>query len=314
MAPLGIHMELSLEHTYHQEISVGNVESIDAGIAIVSTKFATEASRFTSYESFCAGHLEAIDVIRRVQKVHPTDWEALEQKYGASAFEMLKPSDDAIPVSIPQLDSTLLSRRNSTADQDTSAPRNRYCLAFLDYLIEPVQQICKYPLLPEQLKSSEPLHESKIRVPWLSDRNVVVESAARAMRHVASTVDETRRRQDVAVRSALIASRILYSHVLQSPSPSLLQVLTTGFLSSLGPCHIVGSLDVIHQRTIKQSTGTANTNVKYLGAFLYRGGYLILAKLNLKPGYHARFVFLARESRSHIQLPVGRMNRLQASF
>ncbi|KAJ3888761.1 hypothetical protein GG344DRAFT_67687 [Lentinula edodes] len=42
MAPLGIHMELSPEHTYDKEISVGNVESIDAGIAYVSTKFATE--------------------------------------------------------------------------------------------------------------------------------------------------------------------------------------------------------------------------------------------------------------------------------
>ncbi|GAV98985.1 Dbl homology domain-containing protein [Lentinula edodes] len=282
MAPLGIHMESSSEHSSDDEISVGNVETIDAGIAIVSTKFATEASRFTSYELFCAGHLEAIDVIRRVQNAHPTDWEAFEQKCSASAFEMLK-SSDAVPVSISQLASTSQSRRNSTAtiddavryvrsrsnslvkDKDTSTPRNRSRLTFMDYLIKPVQRICKYPLLLEQLKSSEPLYESKIRVPWLSGRNVVVESAAQAMRHVASTVDEARQRQDVAVRSALIASRILYSHVLQSPSPSPLQVLTPGFLSSLGPCHIAGSLDVIHQRSIKQSTGTANINVKYLG-------------------------------------------------
>ncbi|KAH7876853.1 uncharacterized protein C8R40DRAFT_1096057 [Lentinula edodes] len=308
MAPLGIHMESSSEHSSDDEISVGNVETIDAGIAIVSTKFATEASRFTSYELFCAGHLEAIDVIRRVQNAHPTDWEAFEQKCSASAFEMLK-SSDAVPVSISQLDSTSQSRRNSTAtiddavryvrsrsnslvkDRDTSTPRNRSRLTFMDYLIKPVQRICKYPLLLEQLKSSEPLYESKIRVPWLSDRNVVVESAAQAMRHVASTVDEARQRQDVAVRSALIASRILYSHVLQSPSPSPLQVLTPGFLSSLGPCHIAGSLDVIHQRSIKQSTGTANINVKYLGAFLYRGGYFILAKVTKGRTYEPRHWF-----------------------
>ncbi|GAV98983.1 Dbl homology domain-containing protein [Lentinula edodes] len=313
MAPLGIHMESSSEHSSDDEISVGNVETIDAGIAIVSTKFATEASRFTSYELFCAGHLEAIDVIRRVQNAHPTDWEAFEQKCSASAFEMLK-SSDAVPVSISQLASTSQSRRNSTAtiddavryvrsrsnslvkDKDTSTPRNRSRLTFMDYLIKPVQRICKYPLLLEQLKSSEPLYESKIRVPWLSGRNVVVESAAQAMRHVASTVDEARQRQDVAVRSALIASRILYSHVLQSPSPSPLQVLTPGFLSSLGPCHIAGSLDVIHQRSIKQSTGTANINVKYLGAFLYRDWATSKSsrQSNLKPGFHARFVSLAK--------------------
>ncbi|GAV98984.1 Dbl homology domain-containing protein [Lentinula edodes] len=311
MAPLGIHMESSSEHSSDDEISVGNVETIDAGIAIVSTKFATEASRFTSYELFCAGHLEAIDVIRRVQNAHPTDWEAFEQKCSASAFEMLK-SSDAVPVSISQLASTSQSRRNSTAtiddavryvrsrsnslvkDKDTSTPRNRSRLTFMDYLIKPVQRICKYPLLLEQLKSSEPLYESKIRVPWLSGRNVVVESAAQAMRHVASTVDEARQRQDVAVRSALIASRILYSHVLQSPSPSPLQVLTPGFLSSLGPCHIAGSLDVIHQRSIKQSTGTANINVKYLDIGSDWATSKSSRQSNLKPGFHARFVSLAK--------------------
>ncbi|KAJ4478294.1 hypothetical protein J3R30DRAFT_3703023 [Lentinula aciculospora] len=310
MAPFGFSMELSSEHSSDEEIPEGSLKNIDAGIAIVSTKFATEASRFTSYKLFCAGHPEAMDIIRRVQNAHSTDWDAFEQKCSSLAFEMLKTSDDNTPVSIVEPDLTPQWRRNSSAtiedavryvrsrsnslvrDKDTCTPRNRSRLTFMDYLIKPVQRICKYPLLLEQLKSGESLVlESEIRVSRLSDRNVVVESAAQAMRHVASAVDEARRQQDVAVRSALIASRIVYSHVMPLSSSSPLQVLTPTFLSSLGPCSLAGSLDVIHQRSIKLSTGTANINVKYLGAFIYFGGYLILAKITKSRAYEPRHWF-----------------------
>ncbi|KAJ4001800.1 hypothetical protein F5050DRAFT_1721512 [Lentinula boryana] len=310
MAPFGFRMELSSECSSDEEIPEGSSESIDAGIAIVSTKFATEASRFTSYELFCAGHPEAMDVIRRVQNAHSTDWEAFEQKCSASAFEMLKTSDDNLSVPSVERNSTPQLRRNSATtiddavryarsrsnslvkDMDTSTSRNRSRLTFTDYLIKPVQRICKYPLLLEQLKSAEVLRaEPEIRVSRVSDKNVVVESAAQAMRHVASAVDEARRRQDVAVRSALVASRIVYSHVISPSSPSQLQVLTPTFLSSLGSCHLAGSLDVIHQSTLRQLTSTANINVKYLGAFLYLGGYLILVKVSKGRTYEPRHWF-----------------------
>ena len=111
-----------------------------------------------------------------------------------------------------------------------------------------------------------------------SDVDVVVESAAQAMRHVARAVDEARHRQDAAVRSSLIISRMSFvgPSVTQTPH-SIPQSLTPSFLTSLGTCVLAGSLDVIHYHAA-QSTGV-NVTAKYLGAFLYLGGYLILVKV-----------------------------------
>ncbi|KAF9076821.1 hypothetical protein BDP27DRAFT_1442203 [Rhodocollybia butyracea] len=299
MAPFGLRMELPSERSSDEEIMEGSVENIDASIALVSTKFATEASRFTSYELFCAGHPEAMDIVRRVQLAHPTDWEAFERRCGGLAYEMINGnmcSDDSSPVQEPKLKSRrnstasidgtsryVRSRSNSLAGDRESTSRHRSRLTFMDYLIKPVQRICKYPLLLEQLKTSQSLlAASELRASGRSDVNVIVDSATEAMRSRAGAVDEARRRQDVVVRSSLIASRIVYPHVMPSSLNAVLHVLTPSFVSSLGACHLAGSLDVIHQRSFKSPTGTANINVKYLGAFLYLGGYLILAKVKGK--------------------------------
>lgn len=277
--------------------------------------FFCQASRFTSYEMFCAGHPEAMDIVRRVQNAHPTEWEAFEQKCGASVFEMLNghtSSDDNPPAATAENKTKPKPRRNSTAsidgavryvrsrsnslakDRDLPAEnsRNRSRLNFMDYLIKPVQRICKYPLLLDQLKMGQALlGSSELRALGRWDGNVVVESAAQAMRHVASAVDEARRKQDIVVRSSLIASRMVYPHVMPSSSHAMLQFLTPSFVSSLGACHLAGSLDVIHQRSSKPPTGTANINVKYLGAFLYLGGYFILAKVIKGKTYEPRHWF-----------------------
>ncbi|KAF5390652.1 hypothetical protein D9757_002644 [Collybiopsis confluens] len=281
-----------------------NLENLDAGIALVSSKYATEASRFVTYEQFCAGHPEAMDILRRTQYAHPTEWEEFEKKCGISAYEMLNghsssSSSEENHSPAPLTESRTKCRRNSATSIDSAVryvrsrsnslaahrdleARNRSRLMFMDYLIKPVQRICKYPLLLDQLKSSKiHLVDPAMRASRRSD--VVTESALQAMRHVASSVDEARRLQDVAVRSALIASRIAYPPVMPSSSHPVLQTLTASFVSSLGVCHLAGSLDVIHQQPpSKPSTGVTNVHVKYLGAFLYRGGYLILARVKGK--------------------------------
>lgn len=255
-----------------------------------------------------------MDLVRKAQNTHPSEWEAFEQKCGASVYVMLNghASSDDNPSLAAAVENKLnpKSRRNSTTSIDGAAryvrsrsnsfakdrelpadnSRNRSRLTFMDYLIKPVQRICKYPLLLDQLKTSKALlGTSQLRALGRSEGNVAVESAAQAMRHVASAVDEARRKQDVVVRSALIASRIVYPHVMPSSSHGMLQVLTPSFLSSLGPCHLAGSLDVILSRT--PTAGAANINVKYLGAFLYLGGYLILAKVARGKGYEPRHWF-----------------------
>ena len=121
--------------------------------------------------------------------------------------------------------------------------------------------------------------------------NVVVESASQAMRHVATMVDEAGRRQTVSMQSSLIASRI---HLAWASSRSstihrAFQLLTPNFVASLGICALAGSLDVLHYYSSKvPSTGM---KAKYLGAFLYMGGYLILAKVSKGKVYEPRHWF-----------------------
>ena len=276
-------------------------------------------------------------LVRRVQQQYPIEWEAFEQLCSALVSDMLEahiqlgngkagvqvshPAShqgrDTTPSPVvaskerkptPSLTSTdlavrsLRSRANggskdfllpSDARKDNGSRR----LAFMDYMIKPVQRICKYPLLLDQLKPGKSVRALSVSRPIVrSDVNVVVESAIQAMRHVASSVDEARHRQDVAIQSSLIVSRISLatpvsgSSYLSSVHPAF-QTLTPTFLSSLGTCLLAGSLDVMHYESFKASSISPNINAKYLGAFLYMGGYFILVKVYKGKVYEPRHWF-----------------------
>lgn len=327
LAPLGFHMHAP-HGTEGNKCQGERIQNTDAAIRAVSTKFATEASRFNSYQTFCVGHAEALDLVRKVQSQHPLEWDAYEQRCSSLVIQLglsttVDPgtpdsqqppspaeSETAFPSnkgrnragSFSSIDGavrTLRSRASSLSPRDSltipfeprkdkGPPR----LALMDYMIKPVQRICKYPLILDQLKpgkSLRALSPAHLR----SDVDVVVESAAQAMRHVASSVDEARHRQDVAIQSALIVSRISLASPTMSQMTSVhpaFQTLTTIFLSSLGTCLLAGSLDVMHSH-MSQSPGGSSIQAKYLGAFLYPGGYLILVKVSKGKVYEPRHWF-----------------------
>ncbi|KAI5830560.1 hypothetical protein K523DRAFT_20646 [Schizophyllum commune Tattone D] len=193
--------------------------------------------------------------------------------------------------SVHSLDGAVRSlRRRSVAQQREALPfpnelRARR-LTLMDYLIKPIQRICKYPLLLDQLKPSRGAQRLSAGQPSRrSAVHVAVESAAQAMRHVAAAVDAARARQAVCAQSALIVSRVASALRLSSSSsasqhslPASLN-MTSSFLSSLGTCLLAGSLDVVHHSPLQPMTASANIKAKYLGAFLYLGGYLILVKV-----------------------------------
>jgi len=173
----------------------------------------------------------------------------------------------------------------------------------MDYLIKPVQRICRYTLLLGQLLDhprstgggSSARESTSASNPEGASPDVVVsvmQSALNAMRAVASSVDEARRRQDIAVKSSLIASRISQGLTLATASYSkpALQNLSFDFLSSLGSCHLAGSLDVIHYHGLNASSN-GTVRAKYLGAFLYPGGYLVLAKVHKIRTYEPKHWF-----------------------
>ncbi|KAG6821574.1 hypothetical protein H0H93_000083 [Arthromyces matolae] len=322
MAPLGFYLE-AYQRSNDQITALSTaIQNTDAAIRIISSKFATEhqASRFAAYQTFCSGHPEALDLVRKIAALRPVEWEAFEQRCSTlvnelelsttpeTASEESDPStttrkDRSRAASMSSLEGavrTLRSRASIHARdpvtpqsevpvvrKEKTAPR----LAFLDYMIKPVQRICKYPLILDQLRSSKSLRDSSVHNNN-SNVDVIVESAKQAMKHVASAVDEARHRQDVAMRSALIASRITLGG---SPIPSLSPInmaLTQPFLSSLGTCLLAGSLDVIHHSA--KSAGS-NVAVKYLGAFLYLGGYLIFVKVSKGKAYEPKHWFSLME-------------------
>jgi uncharacterized membrane protein YgdD (TMEM256/DUF423 family) len=263
-------------------------------IRAVSGKFATESSRFYTYQNFCAGHPEAMNLVKKAQQQFSSDWNSFEQRSSIHiASQGLEEKYPAVPPTSPTSASTIdhspspppsafptrtrtrsLSAVEGGRVRDLAAKARTHRLAFIDYMIKPIQRICRYPLLLQQLKSKGTIIASE-----KADADVVVESATQAMRHVATSVDDARHRQDLAVQSSLISSRILAcatsSHT--STSRRFFTTDTQAFFTSLGTCLFAGSLDVIHYQLPMSPKA-----VKYLGAFLYVGGYLILAKVKGK--------------------------------
>ncbi|KAJ7590870.1 hypothetical protein C8J56DRAFT_934097 [Mycena floridula] len=315
LEPLGFSVDIQTSETLavSEDVQRRRIDNIDAAISIISTKFATEASRFSSYETFCAQHSQAIDVVRRIQYQHPIEWDAYENRCSSLISNLLNPDQPESETSpgpdVPAAKATLSAKdrkrtsslsslegfrnrnRSKTKDlgADGKSEKSTRRLALLDYMIKPIQRICKYPLLLDQLATGKIITALS---PSRTDVNVVVESAALAMRHVVSLVDEARHRQEVSLQSSLILSRMCATIRLKSTSgsnSSSIQVLTPSFLSSLGICLLAGSLDVMHNQASSPSSATAVA--KYLGAFLYLGGYLVLVKVGKGKVYDPRHWF-----------------------
>lgn len=257
-------------------------------------------------------------------------------KQGGTEAEVVPPSRSPSPSQpLRAADITVVDAAIETKSggQRGGSPSGGRRIAMIDYLIKPVQRICRYPLLLDQLLPSKTqLRLAYRKSPAIVDAaiDVVVESAAQAMRHVASSVDKAKERQSIAIQSTIIHSRICqglqaqgmllvpfshsYSfhsgatpmsnssstlHVLsqgQTQMPQQPRLITPTFVSSLGPCLLSGSLDVMHYshplsaRTLGSKT-KSKIKAKYLGAFLYAGGYLILVKASKGRRYEPKHWF-----------------------
>ena len=174
-------------------------------------------------------------------------------------------------------------------------------------MIKPIQRICKYHLLLDQLKSRVPSHPHPQQWTGGSDHShfdpgadvdvtfdpaelfsagqteSLVSHACEAMREVVNSVNDDRRKHEDRWKSLLIASRTVPSSSSQSPLPQL----TSEFLVALGNCSMGGALDVIYQRP----TTNIMTKAKYLGAFLYEQGYLALVKVGKGKTYEPQHWF-----------------------
>lgn len=155
-----------------------------------------------------------------------------------------------------------IAGRNARNETPTERdPRLR--LQFTEYLIKPVQRICKYPLLFAALT-----YERQPQVPTEAD--AVVMDAKQAMMNAAALVDNANLSHLQFQQASRISTR------LSAPAAVL------PFIRALSTCVLAGSLDVVHAPSLK---------AKYLAAFLYDGGFLALAKVNRGPRYELRYWF-----------------------
>ena len=295
------------------------------------TDLSAQAARFDLYETFCAGHTEAFDLVRKVQQAYSMEWDAFEHRSSQLVADLRNPvaytqtvEGSATTPALDEFESfeARRKRRHSLSSLDVPArpPRVRSNsnvkdtflgppdngvireknsrLVFMDYLIKPIQRICKYPLLLDQLKTGKSFRTSSQEGDSSSLHNggstSVVDVASQAMRRVASSVDEARRRQDISTKSSLIVTRISSPLAAQSSSSMRSLVghnLSPVFLSSLGACLLAGSIDVIHHYVDKIPGSSGTVKAKYLGAFLYMGGYIILVKVSKGKVYEPRHWF-----------------------
>jgi hypothetical protein len=191
---------------------------------------------------------------------------------------------DMLASSVPEDSSDVDTTAASAPSSPTQGtPSNHSRLHFRDFLIMPIQRVCRYPLLLNQLLSSattpsleegeRPLYPEDADGDY--DTGIDVERALGAMRGVAEDADEARRLKENEIKSATIVERL-----------ELHAALPHAFLKSLGTCRLIGSLDVLHHHPVVAPL-VPPVKVKYLAAFLYRG-YLILAKVKKGKAYEAK--------------------------
>jgi hypothetical protein len=268
---------------------------------------------FNVYEEFCAEHPGAIEIVKSLQRKRPVEWEAFERRCTELvAANLIRPDgspqerdstaekeeDTSLRERCPDVDTNAQDEEPShyqqppTTSLDNNSPLPWECshsshdltrsvtsskstkkenfaerdprlrLQFADYLIKPVQRICKYPLLLNALT-----HE---RRPQVNGADAIVMDAKQAMTDAAALVDNANFSHLQLLQTSRIGAR------LSAPATVL------AFIRSLSPCMLAGSLDVVRAPALK---------AKYLAAFLYEGGFLVLAKVNRGPRYELRYWF-----------------------
>lgn len=196
----------------------------------VANVFINQAPYFDIYSSFCANHSNALSKLS-ISYNSPI-WTQYERKCFVQSQQII--------------------------------PHNNK-LQLKDYLIKPIQRVCRYPLVLDQLaKSSNSKHGE-------------INTALDKMRQVAQQADIAKLERNKQEKTDLVVQRC------QNHS-----TLSHNEIQSFGHVKLIGALDVfVHNSKLPL---VPPLKVKYLGAFLYER-FILLVKVRKSTIYEPRYWF-----------------------
>ena len=234
---------------------------------------------FGLYNDFCAGHNEALGIIRAIDQF--AEWDLFERRCAQHVAKFFTPDTpgNSIPLDnlSPRVSSLPLNAQSLSPIPPALITRAQSSkLRFQDYLIKPVQQICRYPLILGQVLKH-----------WNGLESATVWRAWNGLRKIAEVVDAAQRAREGELRTRTIAARLQFQSVrfsfpLSAPADATLrQSINVAFCDILGPTLLVGSLHVLHR------WATPDLKIKYYGCFLYRS-HLFMVKVRRRVFYEPR--------------------------
>jgi hypothetical protein len=192
----------------------------------------SQAPGFRIYEGYCSGSASAMDVIRSIQ--YRPEWLSFEKRCRVVAAART-------PTTLSQL----LAENSPTFSPQNLPPATLSCqpsrLQLRDLLILPIQRVCRYPWVLSTLvgntSSPSPIKETEgFELSERGPSTAGIEDALAVMRSVAEHADEANRRSLVAMRTALILSR-LEDHPVSS-RPEVLRAASSLVDVAIGTgCH-----------------------------------------------------------------------------
>lgn len=255
-ALLGLHMSLSTRlastvsslrlgaDSERSELERACSDEADEATRAFGKAFTDLAPQFHVYQDFCMKHKESLALIDLVEG--RSEWDQFQQR----ASDAVQHFDDS---------------PGAGAAPTPSEPHKR--LYFRDYFIKPIQRICLYPIILQNLVKQVP-----------GAGRAELEAAVECMRQVVAEVDRAS-----AQRASLLLSELFLSRM----EPS--EAFAPTFLPSLGDIHMAGNLDVLYHHPTKAPL-TMPLAIKYYGCVLY-ADYFIICKVRKSHTYAPRFWF-----------------------
>ncbi|WFD19346.1 hypothetical protein MCAP1_001576 [Malassezia caprae] len=228
------------------ELERARSDDADEATRAFGRAFTDLAPQFRVYQDFCTKHKESLALLDTAEG--RSEWDQFQQR----ASEAVQRYED--PLLAP------------TDDADAQ-PETHKRLYFRDYFIKPIQRICLYPIILQNLVK---------HVPGVG--RAELEAAVECMREVVADVDRASEKR---------ASVLLSEQLLARMEPS--EAFSPTFLPSLGDVKMAGNLDVLYHHPTKAPL-TTPLAIKYYGCVLFADYFLIL-KVRKSQTYGPRFWF-----------------------